>query len=338
LDSNVGHTRVLTPLATPNAPSGGYEHAVQRRASLKSVDTESRVAESAQRLRTAGEAYADSVRDITGETVDGRRILQDLQAYENAGALLVTFADDQRALAVEFLNRCATMDAFARDSIDDSWRVFGHVFARRSLIALSAQLEELRRSAQNLSGARGSDLDAVTDALVTMEAAVAATLSGDERELARTQGEKWTARMRGDLEWLSASGAKLQLMDVRQSVSLAAAAPRAPFASLLHYPLTRIRLDRPLTTDLDAATRMLTIARNLTGWATNLGLCVDPDGVEQLARRLHETHLCELRHYVRCNLPVDPAELVGAPEFSAISYESCIGFRESFVVKSTAHC
>ena len=104
-----------------------------------------------------------------------------------------------------------------------------------------------------------------------------------------------------------------------------------PLETLQHYPLTRIRLDRTLAIDLDSRDPMLAIARSVTGWAKRIGMCIDHDGVEQLARQLRDTHLCELRHYVRCEPSADPAGLRGP-----ILYESCIGFSESFIVKGTA--
>ncbi len=195
----------------------GYDRAVQNRIRLPGTESEAGVLAASRQLRSASLSFLDSVRNATDEG-DRSRALKDVDEFDGAGKRMIAAADDQRGLLVDYSSRVLAMATRTRIAIDQAWMLFGRVFARDSLIALKAEIAELRTRSDRLDGARGSDLDAVLDALAATEEAIGTTLIGDQFGLTKSQGGEWFARMQEDLASLSGTRTKLQRLDVHQSV------------------------------------------------------------------------------------------------------------------------
>ena len=195
----------------------GYGVAVENRVRKSGAESDARFQAASRQVTHAGRTFLDSIRNATDEA-DRSRALKDLDEFDGSGKRLVSAADDQRALQLDYYDRVRAMAASTREAIDEAWMLFGRVFARDSLVALKAELAELRRRSERLDGARGSDLDAALDALAAGEQAIAATLNGDRVELSKSQGSAWFEKMLEDLASLSDTRTKLQRSDVHQSV------------------------------------------------------------------------------------------------------------------------
>ncbi len=193
-----------------------YGQAVHRRMRTPGDTADARLHASAQDIRSVGRTFLDTVRNAD-EAVSSK-ILNGIDELDSVGERMVGGADEQRALLREYSTRSQAMATRTREAIDRAWMLFGRVFARESLVALNAQIVELRRRSETLDGMRGSDLDAVLDGLAADEAAIAATLVGDETGLTKSQGGDWLAQMGRDLVFLSDARTKLQRLDVHQSV------------------------------------------------------------------------------------------------------------------------
>ncbi len=194
----------------------GYNVAVRNRIQKSDAESVARFQAASHQVTRAGRAFLESIRNATDEA-DRSRASKDIDEFDGAGKRLVIAADDQRELLVDYSNRVRAMTARTRDAIDEAWMLFGRVFARDSLIALKAELAELRRRSERLD-ARGSELDGVLDALAAGEQAIEATLEGDRSELTKSQGRVWFGRMLEDLASLADTRTKLQRSDVHQSV------------------------------------------------------------------------------------------------------------------------
>src|SRR6185437_10842472 len=100
------------------------------------------------------------------------------------------------------------IDATFKHTLDHTWKIFGRIIARESLITLSHQLDEIRRKSAQLSPVGGYDSKDLT-ALAEAEAAFSSTLDRHGVDLTRSQGAPWLAHVREEFTQLIAS--RLQL-------------------------------------------------------------------------------------------------------------------------------
>ncbi len=131
----------------------GYNVAVRNRIQKSDAESVARFQAASRQVTRAGRAFLESIRNATDEA-DRSRASKDIDEFDGAGKRLVIAADDQRELLVDYSNRVRAMTARTRDAIDEAWMLFGRVFARDSLIALKAELAELRRRSERLDAAR----------------------------------------------------------------------------------------------------------------------------------------------------------------------------------------
>ena len=213
----VAGERSRTKLDALRAALDVYENAVHHRMLLPGTESEARFLAASRRVTSARGTFMEGVGNAMDEG-DRSGMSNDIDEFNDAGERMVRAADDKRALLADYSDRVRAMAVRTREAIDRAWMLFGRVFARDSLVALKAEITELRRRAQRLDGARGSDLDAVSDALAAAEGAIRTTLSDDQSGLTNSQGGEWVSRMQDDLASLSDTRTKLQRLDVHQSV------------------------------------------------------------------------------------------------------------------------
>jgi len=190
-----------------------FQHAIDERASIDS--TESAVA--VQEAMQAADATAHA-RWLERHGA-GNAVRAALSEYEQAGLRLVEATESRRAALHEYLGQIDAMDGRITVSLDGEWKLFGHVFARESLLRLHAQLEDLRRRVAALSTAAaggGADPSAL-DAVAGAESALASSLRPKESGLGRSEGPEWMRRMREDLS---------RIAELRQAIAAGYAATR----------------------------------------------------------------------------------------------------------------
>lgn len=177
-----------------------------------------------------------------------------LAAIRLHGDELVRTADDRQNVLKELRDRLEALDARTKASLTRSWKIFGHVIARKSLVDLSSSLDEVRRRFASLPTTDVYDQGAL-DAVTASEATLTATLKTNEQALTHSQGEAWVMQMRADVAQISALQESLVLMDTQrrasagsfaqESLSLIALvgatrrpsmAPRAAAKAILQHP------------------------------------------------------------------------------------------------------
>jgi diguanylate cyclase (GGDEF)-like protein len=214
-----------------------YSATVRRRLEIRNEDSEAQFAAAAQDLQREAEAYAAS----TGGPSSGNaqeKLISRLAALRAHGNALVLATDERQSILKEFWDRFDALDARTKASLAGSWKIFGRVVARKTLVDFNSSLDEIRRGLAALPPTALFDRGAL-DAVVMSEAALSTSLASNEAALTHSQGEPWVSQTRADVEQIKALQDRLVAMDVRrrdaeaglskEAVGIkAAAAVRAP--------------------------------------------------------------------------------------------------------------
>jgi diguanylate cyclase (GGDEF)-like protein len=130
------------------------------------------------------------------------RISLDLKAYAAQGKVLTSIADSRRATEMTRSALLQSLNARVKNSLSGAWKIFGRVVARQSLIQLSAELDTLRQSSEALA-ADTPATEAQLALIVESEAKVQKTLTANEGDFKRSQGDAWYQAMTSDMTQLS---------------------------------------------------------------------------------------------------------------------------------------
>jgi hypothetical protein len=98
---------------------------------------------------------------------------------------VIKTGDSRRANLLAFRGHFENVDATFKDTLDHTWKIFGRIIARESLITLSHQLDEIRRKSAQLSPVGGYDPKDL-NALAEAEAACACTIEQHRSDLVRS--------------------------------------------------------------------------------------------------------------------------------------------------------
>jgi diguanylate cyclase (GGDEF)-like protein len=174
---------------------------------------EAAAGELTQRLRQ----FVDRARPILGRK-HATEIESAAAALESQAAELVQIADSRRDLVARYRTQFESMEARMSASLERAWKIFGRVIARESLIELDSRIGDLRRQLPDL--AISSQDPKHLEALASVETALSTTLESNSESLARSQGDDWVERMRGDRAFLSASRGEIQRADERRQLTV----------------------------------------------------------------------------------------------------------------------
>jgi diguanylate cyclase (GGDEF)-like protein len=136
------------------------------------------------------------------------------------GKELIRDADGRRSMVAEYWEHFESVDRRMKGSLDRSFKIFGRVIARQSLISLGRDLDDLRRRSEPLTPAGGYD-PAVLDRLAQSQAHFATTLEENSRELASSQSDEWVARLKEELADVISSREQLGTLDQQTTHALA---------------------------------------------------------------------------------------------------------------------
>jgi len=211
----VVHTTEIQPIATPAVPreaaqtgepaavetielipANGLVSAVEHygRAVLSRVEdpgpgSERLLDEAARDLEIESAAYLAAVRPH----VNASRLRKLRGAADRNGAQAAEFlriADARQAHLRQCLDHFESLDARLKASLDRSWKIFGRVIARRSLIEISHQLDELRKDLSSFTTPQSYD-DGDVSAITAHETSLLRSLKDNEKSLASSQGADW---------------------------------------------------------------------------------------------------------------------------------------------------
>ncbi len=128
---------------------------------------------------------------------------------------LLSAADARRSVLKEFWERFDALDARTKASLAGSWRIFGRVVARKTLVDLNSGLDEIRREFARLPAAGSYDHDALGP-VTAGESSLAASLEINEAALTRSQGAAWVKQSRADVAQLKALQDRLVTLDAKR--------------------------------------------------------------------------------------------------------------------------
>jgi diguanylate cyclase (GGDEF)-like protein len=202
-----------TEAASADSLVASLEHfvdAARNRAVISTDESDGELATAAQELERATQAYAKA--SIPGSSESRERLLPHFVDLRALGEDLVRTADARRDVVKGFWERFDALDARTKASLAGSWKIFGRVIARKTLVDLNSSLDEIRREFARLPAAGLYEHDALAT-VTRSETALAASLEDNETALTRSQGEAWVKRARADVAQLRASQDRLVILD-----------------------------------------------------------------------------------------------------------------------------
>src|SRR3984957_15836670 len=187
-----------------------FERASQARAKLDSAANVAEYLSAADALRRLSPDYGDA----TARTEQTAAIARLVAEYLDRGHVLISVADERRLARFEHAQHTEAIDRRIQTSLDAAWKIFGHVFARQSLLQLRAHRDAIRQHWEALlSGDAVSTAD--MDLLATSENAFAASLDAHRKSLEKSEGASWVAGLREDFDALVALRTSLYGLNVQ---------------------------------------------------------------------------------------------------------------------------
>jgi len=194
-----------------------YEVAVRSRLDLHNHDNDTQLANAVRELEREGQAFvAQSKYSAADQSLEKLRAR--LSEYRSRGDELVRAADSRQSVLKEFWDRFDTLDARTKASLAGSWKIFGRVIARKSLVDLNSSLDEIRRGFASLPTTDLYDHGAL-DEVSKSETALKSSLETNEPTLTHSQGETWVMHMRADLAQIIALQDLLIQLDTQRRAS-----------------------------------------------------------------------------------------------------------------------
>jgi diguanylate cyclase (GGDEF)-like protein len=190
-----------------------FVDAVRNRLDIHNDDSDSELTAAGRELQRERELYAAASLPGTSDSAD--KLLSRIAEFRTSGDDLVRTADGRRGVLKEFWERFDALDARTKASLAGSWKIFGRVVARKTLVDLNSSLDEIRREFARLPAAGLYDHDALGP-VTASETALAVSLQTNEAALTRSQGDAWVKQSRADVAQLRALQDRLVIMDSKR--------------------------------------------------------------------------------------------------------------------------
>jgi diguanylate cyclase (GGDEF)-like protein len=190
--------------ASPKSLVSAIEHyaaAIRNRVAVHDGNGDRDLTSTVQELDAESQAYL-LPSSVEGSRQHQEKLRQHLRVYRLDGAALVRAADSRQQLLKDFWECFEALDARTKASLSESWKIFGRVIARKSLVDLNSSLDGIRRGFASLPTSGLYDRGAL-DAVTSTERTLAATLRTNDVGLTRTQGATWVRQVHADLENLN---------------------------------------------------------------------------------------------------------------------------------------
>jgi diguanylate cyclase (GGDEF)-like protein len=195
-----------------------YEDAVRSQALVHNEDSDNRFDDATRALKGATQALAaQSPGTISPATL--RTLQERLDSYSSHGEELSRIADARQNQLAEIASHLESLDAHLQSSIDRAWKILGRVIARKSLIDLKSELDQVRHQFASLPPTEDFDIGALSG-LTAGESALEGTLEKSARDLTQSQGEPWVSQMRSQVTGLHELQAILTQTDEHRRSSL----------------------------------------------------------------------------------------------------------------------
>jgi diguanylate cyclase (GGDEF)-like protein len=195
-----------------------FERAVERRGEVSNTANTELQHTAEQRLHDEMGAFVDKT-----DGADNRALLKKLsaraQAVRRDADEIIRDSDARRAMVSQYWERFEALDRRMKGSVDRSWKIFGRVIARQSLISLGRDLDDVRRRSEPITPAGGYD-PTMLAGLAQSQAHLATTLEQNERNLAGSQGEEWLKHLNEELAQVISSREQLAALDEQTTHAL----------------------------------------------------------------------------------------------------------------------
>ena len=196
-----------------------YEGAVERRSDVSNTVNTDLVRTTQQRLQEETTSFADKAAPAE-ERANLKKLSSRAAMLSRDGKELIRDADARRGMVAEYWEHFESVDRRMKGSVDSSFKIFGRVIARQSLISLGRDLDDLRRRSEPLTPAGGYDPE-MLERLAQSQTHFATTLEENSRNLANSQSEEWVARLKEDLSSVISSREQLGTLDQQTTRALA---------------------------------------------------------------------------------------------------------------------
>jgi diguanylate cyclase (GGDEF)-like protein len=172
-------------------------------------DSSTRASQDPQSLQSSARRLSSAVEDLLIRSAAPERGIRQRTATLLAeGAAMVRAAQLRRELGNSYSTHFENLDAQVQKALDGSWKIFGRVIARQSLLAVNRALDDVRRSSSALAGEAPVER-ATVDQLKGAQGTLASALANNAEGLERAQGSAWLAELRHNLELLQQDTAQL---------------------------------------------------------------------------------------------------------------------------------
>jgi diguanylate cyclase (GGDEF)-like protein len=195
-----------------------YEDAVRGHVVVHDEDSLNRLDEALTALRREMLAF-DSQMPAAVAPSRLQNLHQSLTAYRSHGDDLVHIADTRQETLNAFSERLDALNTRANVSLARAWKIFGRVIARKSLVDLKSNLDDIRQRFASLPATQDYGRGAL-DEVAASESAFNATLQNSARDLVQSQGAEWVDQMRADVSLLSTLQTSLIELDAQRRASL----------------------------------------------------------------------------------------------------------------------
>lgn len=195
-----------------------YGRAVLNRTENPDPDHERELGAAATALSKETASYVAAVRPHVSST-RVRRLTDAIDRHVSLAAELVRLGDSRQLILQECWAHFESLDARLKGALDRAWKIFGRVIARRSLIEISHDLDEIRKDLTNFATPQGYD-EADVAALAAHEAALLQSLQDHGRSLSGSQGADWVERNSDDARLLVAARKSLLEADRQRGESI----------------------------------------------------------------------------------------------------------------------
>jgi diguanylate cyclase (GGDEF)-like protein len=125
-----------------------------------------------------------------GKRADAMRIAGTLAAWESDADALIALADQRRDTLRAYVAAADALSLQGKHSLDHSWKIFGLVITRQTLLQYDGALTELHNAADDLKEATASERSTL-DRLAELENRGRALLESNESGFRRTSGAAW---------------------------------------------------------------------------------------------------------------------------------------------------
>jgi diguanylate cyclase (GGDEF)-like protein len=222
--------------------SDRFDEAVLERAAANTGQANAKYQWAIVDMNRAANAFMTTAASISGKSL--AKVGAAFKIHQREGESLILMSDDRRDMMLKYVTLFEALNARDKHSLDGSWKIFGRVVARQSLLQLSADLDALRRHAAAFSSAENSDALEIA-ALLKAEQAMQKHLDDNQNSLRRSEGDAWYKAMYSDFTALVAMRGSIvqaneQLRDRSQEFSQHAAILTQSVPSRVESPAENI--------------------------------------------------------------------------------------------------